>query len=280
MVKKLYKYEFMSLLRWVLPIDAFCLIMALLLRAGIEIVEYFPESGIAIAGTVLVGMTFFLYIILMSIAAFWLVVVRFYKHLLSSEGYLTFTIPVSTTTHLVCKLVCGTTVSLLNGAITVLSVIISFGGLASSLFEWSGISLFGSDGILSVPEVIPHFVGFVLVLIVMSISSAAYALLLPYTSMCLGQLSRKNKIAMSVLWYFVVNTVISTLAQIVSIVFTFIAGPVFESAMDSGTLYGALTGMLDMYTVSFGIAALQSITFGIIGFLVCRHILATKLNLE
>jgi len=281
MVKNLYKYEFLALFRWVLPIDAFCLIMSLLLRVAIEIAQAVPDSPAVIISAVLIGLTFFFSIIAMSVVAFWLVVVRFYKHLLSSEGYLTFTFPVSTTTHLVCKLVCGTVVSILSAVITLIGIIISFSGLlAEPLGEIAELMFQDGNPLLSA-EVLPHLIVFIVVMLIMFLASAMFGLILPYTAMCIGQLSRKNKIAMSVVWYFVINTGISIISEIVNVLNTMVLSNFMTDTISfvSGT-NEAIANMFVMYNSIFGFNALTFVIFIIAGFITCKYLLSNKLNLE
>lgn len=134
MLKKLYKYELYSLFRNLLPIYAAVLGFALLSRltlliktdntllqipAGISTTVY----AFSIIAVFVVGMV--------------VVVMRFYKNLLSGEGYLTFTLPFTATQHIVCKLLCGVLVIVIDFIAVIASLLIMGAGteVLAEVFE-------------------------------------------------------------------------------------------------------------------------------------------------
>ena len=58
---------------------------------------------------------------------------RFYKNLLSGEGYLTFTLPFSATQHIVCKLLCGVLVIVIDFIAVIASLLIMVCGYGGTL---------------------------------------------------------------------------------------------------------------------------------------------------
>lgn len=115
MLKKLYKYDFLSVFRywWIAAISSF----ALSIIAGIclswlthdrDLPIFFTSSIYRIFGLALLGL------VVVAILSFVLVNVRFYKNLFTDEGYLTFTLPVKRSDLLNSKLLLGVTFSVLT----------------------------------------------------------------------------------------------------------------------------------------------------------------------
>ncbi len=231
----------------------------------------------------MIGMFTFGYIvsiIIMTAACYFIVIARFYKHLLSNEGYLTFSLPISPTTHLVCKLLCACVMSVFSVLVAIVSFNVVFavsGGSYVDVFrEFTDIDIS--------PEIMraigPKLISVFAIMLVCAVISLFQGILLPYASMCIGQLSKKNKLAMSFLWYFILNNVANIINNIVSTVMTFtIVGNTsyYETAE---TPVESMTLMLDSFQMSMIQITLTAAVFTIVYFLIARYILNNKLNLE
>ena len=280
MVKKLYRHEFVALFRIILPIAAMCLVLSVLFGGTIAIQEKLPEKAEEIAYVVM-GLFTFAYvisIIVMTAATYFIVIARFYKHLLSNKGYLTFSLPVSPTTHLVCKLICGCVVTVFSVFVTLcsISIVLLFTGVdyIEGLKELFQIDFSAIPG-----EIISKIVLVCVLLLVGIVVSLFMSILLPYVSMCIGQLAKKNKLAMSFLWYFIISNVVSFISNILSTALTL-------AVIDNMSYYEGLTEienfsiMLDTYSLSLVQITLVATVLSIVYFLVARYILNNKLNLE
>lgn len=279
MVKKLYKHEFIALLKWILPLNLFCLLAATFLRVAIALNSVIPENMALNVITVLFTLTFVISIAGASVAALAFVIVRFYKHLLSQEGYLTFTIPVTPTTHLVCKLVCGCAVLALTAIGSVLSV-----GILSIGFEFYDVIEFVKEMfgyyIWDEPEVKGAAILLIVLFVIAVIVGLAQSLLMPFAAMCMGQLSKKNRIARSVVCYIILSMAMSMVTQVVNVITTFFVADIVEDMYDTVSEVGAVLATLNMFNVIMLSATLLSAVFAIAFFLIARHILNNKLNLE
>lgn len=283
MVKKLYRHEFAALFRIVLPIAALCLVLSGLLSGAIAIQRNLPEDVSDVTG-VMIGLCAFAYvisIIVMTAASYFIVIARFYKHLLSNEGYLTFSFPINPTTHLVCKLLCGCVVTLFSALVALVSfniVFIGAGGNYAEIFEF-----FAEIDFSNIPkEMIPELIGVLALTIVGSIVSLFMGILLPYASMCIGQLSKKNKLAMSFLWYFVMNSVANIISNIVGTIMVSVimlrdGTSYYETAI---TPIESVEMALNNVQISMLQVVLMGTVFSIVYFLIARYILNHKLNLE
>lgn len=187
MLKKLYKHEFYALFKGMLAVYIGLIGMALLSKLSFLI----SEEGIL--GTILQTSTTTIYIlgvVAMFVVGLVIVIVRFYKNLLSKEGYLTFTLPFKAIQHLNCKLFCGITVIIVNFIVLLLSLLIFFiGGDGFNTFI-DNLKM-GFDMLTQVYR--PWQIIIVGVELVMVIALSLFnTLLMPYCAMAIGQRFRSK----------------------------------------------------------------------------------------
>lgn len=280
MVKKLYRHEFVALFRIILPIAALCLVLSAFFGCTLAVQDDLPEQ-LEDVGTVMMGLLTFVYvisIIVMTAATYFIVIARFYKHLLSNEGYLTFSLPVSTTTHLVCKLICGCIASVFSLFAAFLSINVAM--LCAGVDYVEAFKELAEIDLSVIPSnLIPKIIGIGVLMLVCMVVSLFMGILLPYVSMCIGQLAKKNKLAMSFLWYFIISNVANLINNILSTVMTF---TIIEnmSYYEGATAEENVSLMLDSYSLSLVQITLVATVLSIVYFLVARYILNNKLNLE
>ena len=224
MVKKLYKHELIALMRLILPLNAICIGLSLLLRICQTLGSLLEDVTLFYLVTSVVTMMYVVSIIAITFITFGIVIVRFYRHLLSTEGYLSLTIPVSTSAHIICKLVCGMLMSLISGLSMILSIFIvgsgfaefwtSFGNILEDIGEL--IRYVGSGG----------FALYIVEIVLLVLTSLAYVFLIAYASMAMGQRAKKSRGVLSVVWYFV----FSAIRQIVMNAITIIASLLFGNS--------------------------------------------------
>ena len=127
MLKKLLKYDFNAIFKywWIGALTTFILSFV---GAGcgsiLETEKDLPESVsiFATIGLVLIVLSFFAFIIMNAL----LVYIRFYKHLFSDEGYLTFTLPIKRNQILASKLLSGGLATFFTAIITAINSAIIF----------------------------------------------------------------------------------------------------------------------------------------------------------
>ena len=125
MLKKLLKYDFNAIFKywWIGALTTFILSFV---GAGcgsiLETERDLPESVsiFATIGLVLIVLSFFAFIIMNAL----LVYIRFYKHLFSDEGYLTFTLPVKRNQILASKLLSGSVATFLTAIVSAINAAI------------------------------------------------------------------------------------------------------------------------------------------------------------
>lgn len=264
MLKKLYKHEFYSLFRNILPVYAALLGFALLSRLG-SLIE---SSNMVFS--IFKGLTATIYIfsiIAVFVVGMVIVVTRFYKNLLSHEGYLTFTLPFSATQHIVCKLICGAVVTAINFIMFIASLAILLTGTGAGkefikgLFELFNKALDYYSA--------AHIIGFAAQFLLMLLLSLVQSILMFYAAMAIGQ-QFKNKIAASVVAYICIYSAVQVLSIVVLIPFAAINSGLFETS-------GIPLGNVQMF---FGGIMLLELALSAAYFLITRHFLSKRLNLE
>ena len=275
MVRKLYKHEFWALFKWIIPLNLFCLVLAIISRINLE----FSDSEATNIAAAIMAFVFMLSVIALVAISFVIVIVRFYKNLLSHEGYLTFTVPVTPVTHIVCKLICGTAVLLMSSLVLGLSFgIIASEGISSSdlsevfeAFEY----IFGFDfSVIPLYRVVVLFVSYG----ILSVFSVMHGLLFIYAAMALGQRSRRNRVSWAVGWYFIISTIRSIITNVINGLLTYSGEHAYvEPVYDAGEMAMMAVDSLQI-TATFGI--IENVIWGSIFFGITYYILTHKLNLE
>lgn len=269
MVKKLFKHEFLAWLR-VLPI----IYGAVLALAGMHrIIQIFEADSIyytLVSGSATLVYCIALFVCLTAPDVFG--VVRYYKNFFTGEGYLTFTLPVSTAEHLWVKLVTATTFSLISLLVCLVSVpIITAGDVFTELCK-AGAYIAGK-----IPsDAIGHLIGYCAELFAFILAAMCGGHLLYSTCICIGQLARKNRILAAVGVYFGFYFAAQILSTILSVVFMILtAAGAFDGVVEFASAHPVATIHI---ALCVGIAV-QLLLAGVF-WLICHSIIRKKLNLE
>lgn len=217
MVKKLLKYEFKYYLRIII------FILPVILSVGIafRLLLAFPNESVFYQILVflfysLMMFTFGASTLFVSILG----IIRFYKNLYGTEGYLTFTLPVSNKQHLFVKaftsIVCDFIVILVN--------LLSFGIVLTAIpqhFGWDWMFVVVQK-IIQEPSYL-HIFAFIfefnIWLVVISISNTGIV----YLCMSIGQLVNKNRILLSIGAYYAHGIVLEIIYSIIYFIVAFMA---------------------------------------------------------
>ena len=214
MFAKLMKYDFRSYFKSLLPIWGAILFLSILngftlSRGGLPEVEGFNAFFTFVLPLMLYVTSFFV----MAVTTLVLVIQRFYGGLLGSEGYLMFTLPVSRSQLIGSKLLVSVVIQLLSFVVVFLSIFILGALLGRGSFLNPIPELFSKLG-----EIFREYpneswtvvlIGFEL-FVLMVVGMAGTTLHL-YAAMSLGHLSKKQRVAMSVLAWVGLNAVLSSL---------------------------------------------------------------------
>lgn len=266
MLGKLLKHEWKATARLVLPLylvlAVFTLISALILR-----VEFLPRTGVfvLIQGFLMLGYG-------LSIAAILLMtlvtqVLRFYKNLMTDEGYLMFTLPVKTHQLITSKLLIAFAWSILSTLAVAASLLAVLGTPANLVqlsagwqqFQQNSQIMFGMSG----SSFVAVMCGGIAVSLVNSI-------LMIYASIALGQLAGKHRVLCSFAAYVVLYTIVQILAMVA---IAAMGLPLNNRPMDVTSMASFIHLMM---AVSIGLAAALSAVY----YWGTQFILKKKLNLE
>ena len=245
MLGKLLKYEMKSTSRfmWIIygAVIVVGIIAGILLRLDIALGSAGYEDGVISAQTadtiqmILTFITFsiyFLLLIAMEVLTMVMIVMRFWKNMFGSEGYLMHTLPVPSWMLVTSKLIIAVLWELM-AAVTALisgSFILGISGLLREIF--SGVSI---------REFLDSFTEIGLRLepgkwIFIIIFAALAGILQFYFAMSLGNLANKNKILYSVLSFLGINIAVS----IVSGIIQFARMMIMQNALSTGAVFSIL----------------------------------------
>ncbi|MBR3212113.1 MAG: hypothetical protein IKF70_03325 [Firmicutes bacterium] len=245
MLGKLLKYEMKSTSRfmWIIygAVIVVGIIAGILLRLDIALGSAGYEDGVISAQTadtiqmILTFITFsiyFLLLIAMEVLTMVMIVMRFWKNMFGSEGYLMHTLPVPSWMLVTSKLIIAVLWELM-AAVTALisgSFILGISGLLREIF-----------GGVSIREFLDSFTEIGLRLepgkwIFIIIFAALAGILQFYFAMSLGNMANKNKILYSVLSFLGINIAVS----IVSGIIQFARMMIMQNALSTGAVFSIL----------------------------------------
>lgn len=202
MLSWLLKYEFRATSRIMLCVLGALLAIAAAASLGMRAIGY--NRGLTIVGA-MVLVLYFLAIMCVGAVTLILLIYRFYKSLLSDEGYLIFSLPVGVHSHICCKLICAAVWMLASFAAILLSIAIvasSIGitGVVLSDLQvmFERIAAAWSIGALD-------FASFALELLLLAELSAVGGCLTFYAAMSFGFSFSEHKALYSVLAYIAIG---------------------------------------------------------------------------
>ena len=279
MLRKLLKYEFMSTAR----VFGLCyigvLVAALLMRIFGDIAyTQNLQNGTGIFNvTEILTMTstgfYFLMIAAVCVLTFVLILQRFWKNLMGSEGYLMHTLPVHAWQQIASKLIAAVVWTLLSGVVIVLSVMVlaMTGEAFAAILQGFGELLAAFQQEYGMPLVV-----ILLELFLLGVAMIAASVLQIYAAIMIGHQANKHRVLLSVVVYFGIDMVfnVAFLMPISSV--GLFPAPLMEQ-------FGAFLAGLDVVEASqlmiwcgIGLHVVLCAAF----FLICEFMMRRRLNLE
>lgn len=206
-------------------------------------------------------------------------IVRFYRNMYTSEGYLTHTLPVKPWQHIFSK-----------GLIYFIWMLITAIAMITSavLIIISALSTVEGDVIYVVwealqTEVLPEMNavwqetfgmsvgGYIAVLLIAALVSAIYSILMMYVSISIGQLFNKHKVLASFVAYAVVNFMVNIITTIVQL-------PMYKHSFENALANSSSVSNIFSYSIlsSVGVCAVLAVVYAF----VTEYITRKKLNLD
>jgi hypothetical protein len=259
MLGKLMKYEFKATARIFLPMFAALLAMAAVTRLTLGLRLETPHIISMVLSIMLMVSAFVLTLIL--------TIQRFYKNFMTDEGYLTFTLPVSTGRLIWSKLI----VAAIWTLVCTVAVFLALWIMAFSGNEWRIVI----DGIRELGLPSRDVTLFLIEGCALILASLSAGILTIYASMALSMLSIKHRVSLSFAFYIALNTVTQILMSIFLWIFV---KPNSMTAESIHTFFEQNTmGAIHVCAlVSLAVTA----AFGAAMFCTTRYMLKHRLNLQ
>lgn len=270
MVKKLLKHELIYYARIFVLFIPIVLVISAVTRFffGFESENYLVR--IAFGGSVLMlFMACFALMILSTVVS----VVRFYKNMYSSEGYLTFALPVTNAQHIFVKLLGSVICSAACLLTVVLSVIIVLSGepLAQLFAELKEELSFIFPGAQAI-----HLVLLTVEFLIVTVLGSVLNTLLYYACITVGQTAKKNRILLAVGAYFIYYIATQIVTTVITIIVTVLSiTGLFNNLIEWATNHVVAISHIYLLAIII-IASVMSAAF----WLVTQWIMTKKLNLE
>ena len=263
MFGKLLKYDFRSMFKQFAFIWPAALAIALVNHFTLY---NFGGSGMQNTVSGFAVVVYIAILIAMFIIALVFTIQRFYKGLLGDEGYLMFTLPVKPWQLIGSKLLCAVITTFISVIVALLSVLLLlpwdreafreiFEGLRYVSTHWSGEA---TQGLIALLE-----------MCLMMMVSFATGYLHIYAALSIGHLFSKNRIAISVAAFVVLNSLVGTLSGILMAAF-------FRQFFDA---FNRMSGAAQ-YHCAIWTVIVSELLLGAVYFAGTEFILRKKLNLE
>lgn len=261
MLSKLMKHELKATSRLLVPLYMILLLVAIVNRF---ILNLNIREGIFLFFTGFLTITQIVLIIAIIITTVLLMIIRFYKNLLSNEGYLMFTLPVNSHQLIISKL-------LITLFWVFVGIVIVLSALSITFITSNNIELIVHEIQRIFADLKMFFPGkttsMFIQLILLILISAVTNILMIYASIAIGQIFSKHKIIASFVAYAIIYNVI----QIVML-----AALVILSLIVSGSIN--FTKLL--LNVAFPIGIVLDLIICTIFYIITNYIFERKLNLE
>lgn len=266
MLRKLLKYELQATVRLFGVLYLGLLVAAGLTRLFI-FTDTWSQSGPAEMSAAVIamftGIAYGLLVGAVCVGTIIIIIQRFYKNLLGSEGYLMHTLPVTSWTQVGSKLIVAT----LWSVCSVIAVVLSIAILTGFREFWSSLvrllSAWGVREVLSTVQLILCF-----------LVGGAILVVQIYACMMVGHQAKRHRVLMSVVAYFALQFIIQMLCTWL-----------FQLLLGIGA-EDALTQMLEGLFRAIGVngilwcVLLVQIIFAVIFYVITCVLMNRKLNLE
>ncbi len=268
MLSKLLKHEFRATGRIMLP-----LYLVLFLSAGLfNLFMHLANSYDLRALQIFRAVTAFLFgvtVVGAGILTLVLMVYRFYKNYMTDEGYLMFTLPVSTTQLIWSKLIVALVWTAATAAAILLSVVLATLGQDFWIDLLPSLRQMWSDLMTYVPA--GHLAGYAAETVLTFLLSSLGSYLMFYAAIALGHSFANHKILLSVVFYFVFSIGLQTVGS-----FAGIYGIV---GMAENDFFASPAPFLFSHYLLGG-AAVASLVVAVIFYVVTSLTLKKRLNLQ
>lgn len=264
---KLLKYDFRAIFKYFLPMSIFILVYSCFgtLLFDVNDQSKFSQSTLGNILIVIVLITYILMIIVYFITSNFIIIVHFYKNMVTDNGYLTHTLPVKKTTLLLSKLITGLLTLSLSYVVLLVCILIMLDVPTNLWTYYNELSSIIKFSFL-------YFDSFTLAKLILTclisvIIATIQTLAMYYASIAIGQLAKSHKALCSFLAFFGLSFV----NQVISAIYSVLIENKFS--VQNNHVMNTVT------TITFGGTLLMIIITCILLF-ITNYIFTKKLNLE
>ena len=200
MLGKLIKNEFKATARSFVPVYLVMLVVTIFLKIFLEISDKFKNVNgqIMAAISAILLISFVVSILAVIFGTIIFIIKRFYDNMLKDEGYLSFTLPVTTGQHIGSKALTSYVWVVASAVVIILSIVLLFLGHASFFRAVSdGIN----DGMKFLSD--NGYWGYAVLIFIMIIVGIYISIMEAYACMSVGQLLNKHRVAGAIITYLV-----------------------------------------------------------------------------
>lgn len=269
MVGKLFKYEAKYYLRLFIPFSVAVLASALFMRIlfafNVDNIVYDIIYG---SSQLLFGVSVFVCFGAVTVLS----VSRFYKNLYGSEGYLSFTLPVTAAQHIWAKLLAAFT-------FYAAAAVVAFAGFCIATAGEVFVEFFKAGQYLLAQIVKENgfsMVMFIIELLILILTTSIFEIMLFYTCISLGQTAKKGRVIMAFVYYFIYYTVMQVIGTIIA---ALVGVLTVTEQIEAIAIYVAQNIDWIMHVVPCA-AILINLGVAAVLFVINRSIMTRKLNLE
>ena len=269
MLSKLIRHEFRATVRIMLPLYLLMALTAALFNLFMHLADRYNVLALQIFR----GISTFTFVVTLfgsGVVTLCLMVFRFYKNYMTDEGYLMFTLPVTTARLIWSKLI----VALVWGAATVLAMILSviLGTVGQGFWRDAVPALNQFINGLRAAVSTGNLIAYALELVVLAILSGLSSYLMFYAAIALGHSMANHKVLFSVLFYIAFNVALQTITSFLSIF-----GIVGADRMDVFATEPDIFALLHQFSLG---SILYNLLVGTAFYLITYFTLKKRLNLQ
>ena len=271
MVKKLLKQEYKyysRILVFVLPILLFFgICMRIIQLVHFEHIVYYLMVFGAVA---LLAISSAAAILIVNILG----VVRYYKNLYSSEGYLTFTLPVTHHQIIISKLIAHCIVNFITILAVLIAWIIGFMDFSfmGEIVDAFSIFFQQNEALSPIINLIFILIEIILICLVSGVSTP----LLYYACISIGQTAKKNRILLAIGVYYIYTIIVQVISTVFSVVFSLLS---VSGVLDS-LLIRISENPFPAIHIFMSLIIIGSALLGGIYYYINYRMMNTRLNLE
>lgn len=264
MLGKLFKYDCKSVSRYMLPLYAVLLVTT----CGMKLTLELSDNMVINVFRMLFIVAYVISLIAIATGSAIVLLLRFYRNLMTDEGYLSFTLPVTPTMHLVSKLLNGFFWIVLTLVAVILSVLLLLAGHVGSA-EWQALWDAFKSILTMVQEAGVSNVWLLFYAVFIILGAGFGTQLIFYFCISAGQLFGNHRVLGAFIFYFIYY-VVNQICGVIMLLFN--QGILFQPDTTS-----EMASILTRFLTCAGVFAIVEY---VALFFITRWLLNRKLNLE